>query len=366
MRDRKDNFVVVCSIENVDPMGVHTGDSITVAPAMTLTDRQYQEMRDDAKRIISRDRRRDRRLQHPVRRQPGDRPPRRHRDQPARVALVGARLQGHRLPDRQDRGQAGRRLHPRRADERHHEGQTSACFEPAIDYVVVKAPRFATEKFGDFPTLTTHMKSVGEAMAIGRTFKEALQKALRGLESGKRSVPIQGSAGDAAGLLDRCRTPHDGRLYTMMQALRAGAGAVEVAAATGIDPWFVDQMEQIPEISRTVAAASPLDAPIFRPAKPPGSPTPSSPSCAACTPTRSASGGTRSGCGRSTSRRHLRRRVPGTHPVPLLHVRRRRTRSPAGDRPRSSSWAAGRTGSARASSSTTPACTRRSRCATPG
>ena len=120
VRDKADNCIIVCSIENIDPMGVHTGDSITVAPALTL---DRQGIPDDAQRLdrgAARDRRRDRRLQRAVRRQPGRRPPRRHRDEPARVALVRARLQGHRLPDRQDRGEARRRLHAGRAGERHH------------------------------------------------------------------------------------------------------------------------------------------------------------------------------------------------------------------------------------------------------
>ena len=120
MRDRADNFVVICSIENVDPMGVHTGDSITVAPALTLTDKEYQRMRDVGAPHHPPRRRRDRRLEHPVRDQPRRRPHRRHRDEPARVALVGAGVEGDRLPDREDRGQARARLHARRDSERHH------------------------------------------------------------------------------------------------------------------------------------------------------------------------------------------------------------------------------------------------------
>ena len=120
MRDVADNFVVICSIENIDPMGVHTGDSITVAPALTLTDKEYQRMRDMGAAHHPPRRRRDRRLQHPVRGQPGGRPHRRHRDEPARVAVVGAGVEGHRLPDCEDRGQARARLPPRRNPERHH------------------------------------------------------------------------------------------------------------------------------------------------------------------------------------------------------------------------------------------------------
>ena len=195
MRDTADNVVIICSIENLDPMGVHTGDSITVAPAMTLTDREYQHMRDMAIGIIRVGRRRHRRLQHPVRREPRRRPPGRHRDEPAGLPLQRAGLQGDRLPDRQDRRQGRDRLHPRRDPQRHHRGtdSTPASFEPTLDYVVVKVPRFAFEKFpGADPTLTTHMKSVGEAMAIGRNFTEALQKALRSLESqGRRRLRLE-------------------------------------------------------------------------------------------------------------------------------------------------------------------------------
>ena len=124
MRDTKDNVVIVCSIENLDPMGVHTGDSITVAPAMTLTDREYQAMRDLSIGIIRVGRRRHRRLQHPVRGEPARRPADRHRDEPAGLALERARVQGDRLPDRQDRGQGRDRLHPRRDPQRHHHPRT--------------------------------------------------------------------------------------------------------------------------------------------------------------------------------------------------------------------------------------------------
>src|SRR5208282_3420549 len=121
-------------------------------------------------------------------------------------------------------------------------GQSPACFEPALDYVVVKVPRFAFEKFpGADPALTTHMKSVGEAMAIGRNFPEALQKALRSLESSHGPFSWKSPPGDAASLLRACATPRDGRLATIHQALRAGAGPADVAEVTGIDPWFIEQ-----------------------------------------------------------------------------------------------------------------------------
>jgi len=168
MRDGKDNAVIVCSIENFDPMGVHTGDSITIAPAMTLTDKEYQFMRDAALAVIRGDRGRHRRLQHPVRGGSAQRRDGGHRDEPARVAQLGPGLQGHWLPHRQDRDQTSGWLHPGR---NHNDitRETPACFEPTIDYVVTKVPRFAFEKFpGADSTLGPQMKSVGEVMAIGR------------------------------------------------------------------------------------------------------------------------------------------------------------------------------------------------------
>ena len=216
MRDTADNVVIVCSIENLDPMGVHTGDSITVAPAMTLTDREYQHMRDIAIGII--------RavgvdtggcnIQFAV--EPARRPADRHRDEPAGLAVQRAGLEGDRLPDRQDRGQGRDRLHARRDPQRHHPRRRRRSFEPTLDYVVVKVPRFAFEKFpGADPTLTTHMKSVGEAMAIGRNFTEALQKALRSLEQGRRRLrlaPRVGRPRQGRRCSRTIRVPHDGRL----------------------------------------------------------------------------------------------------------------------------------------------------------
>jgi carbamoyl-phosphate synthase large subunit len=267
MRDASDNVVIVCSIENVDPMGVHTGDSVTVAPAMTLTDREYQHMRDTAIKII--------RavgvdtggcnIQFAVDPKTGRMVVIEMNPRVSRSSALASKATGFPIAKIATKLAIGYTL-----DEIPNDitGQTPASFEPALDYVVVKIPRFAFEKFpGADTTLTTHMKSVGEAMAIGRSFAEALQKAQRSLESGHGPFRFNAPEADAAGLLDRCRAPHDGRLNTMLQALRAGAGAAEVAAATGIDPWFVDQLVYIVEISRTVAAASELDTSIFRLAK---------------------------------------------------------------------------------------------------
>src|SRR6516165_4756276 len=147
-------------------------------------------------------------------------------------------------------------------------GQTPASFEPALDYVVVKVPRFAFEKFpGADTALTTHMKSVGEAMAIGRNFPEALQKALRSLESNHGPFGFKDPPGDAQGLLRDCRTPHDGRLATIHQALRAGASQHELAGATGIDPWFIEQIQHINQVAELVGQAQALDSETLTTAK---------------------------------------------------------------------------------------------------
>ena len=186
MRDLADNAIIVCSIENFDPMGVHTGDSITVAPAQTLTDREYQMMRDGALALSARDRRRYRRLERTVRHQSGERPHGRRRDEPARFA--SAPRWRRKPPDSRSRrsppsspsatGWTRSRTTSRKL--------TPACFEPTIDYVVAKIPRWQFEKFpGAEPVLGTQMKSVGEVMAIGRTFKQALGKGIRSLETGK-------------------------------------------------------------------------------------------------------------------------------------------------------------------------------------
>ena len=213
MRDRADNVVIVCSIENIDPMGVHTGDSVTVAPQQTLTDRQYQQLRDQAIAVIRAVGRRDRRLQRAVRGQPRDRRDRRDRDEPARVALVGARLEGHRVPDRQDRRPARGRLHARRDPQRHHQTSRRPRSSRCSTTCVVKWPRFAFEKFpGVDSPLSTHMKSVGEVMAIGRTFRQAFGKAMRSreLDSG-RTLTRDDDAARPPGVAQRRPLRHRGR-----------------------------------------------------------------------------------------------------------------------------------------------------------
>ena len=231
MRDRHDNVVVVCSIENLDPMGVHTGDSITVAPAMTLTDREYQHMRDVGHRGAARGRRGHRRLQHPVRGAPGDRPAGRDRDEPAGVPVVSAlasKATGFPIAKIAARLAIGYTLDEIRNDIT---GETPAAFEPTLDYVVVKIPRFAFEKFpGADPELTTTMKSVGEAMALGRSFPEALGKALRSMETAAGRLLDHAGPGRRAG---QSRTP-DRRpdLRASSGRCAAGASVAEVAAAT--------------------------------------------------------------------------------------------------------------------------------------
>jgi carbamoyl-phosphate synthase large subunit len=268
MRDRHDNVVIVCSIENVDPMGVHTGDSVTVAPALTLTDREYQHMRDTAIRII--------RavgvdtggcnIQFAVNPANGRMIVIEMNPRVSRSSALASKATGFPIAKIATRLAIGYTL-----DEIPNDitGQTPASFEPALDYVVVKIPRFAFEKFpGADPVLTTHMKSVGEAMAIGRSFAEALQKAQRSLESPTGPLRFAGALdGDAEALLERCRAPHDGRLNDMLQALRAGASLESVAEVTGVDPWFVEQLAHLRDIAGTIADSTALDQPLLAAAK---------------------------------------------------------------------------------------------------
>jgi carbamoyl-phosphate synthase large subunit len=266
MRDAKDNVVVVCSIENVDPMGVHTGDSVTVAPAMTLTDREYQRMRDTAIAII--------RavgvdtggcnIQFAVEPRTGRMVVIEMNPRVSRSSALASKATGFPIAKIAARLAIGYTL-----DEIPNDitGRTPACFEPALDYVVVKVPRFAFEKFpGADTALTTHMKSVGEAMAIGRSFPEALQKALRSLES-PGSFGFKNPPGDPARLLRAVSTPHDGRLATIHEALRAGASHEDIARATGIDPWFIEQIGHINQVAEQISQAHALDAGTLTTAK---------------------------------------------------------------------------------------------------
>jgi carbamoyl-phosphate synthase large subunit len=257
MRDRNDNAVIVCSIENIDPMGVHTGDSVTVAPAMTLTDREYQRMRDIAiatARAVGVDTG-GCNIQFAVHPSSGRMVVIEMNPRVSRSSALASKATGFPIAKIAARLAIGYTLDEIRNDIT---GQTPASFEPALDYVVVKVPRFAFEKFpGADPVLTTHMKSVGEAMAIGRSFPEALQKALRSLEQPGAPFSWHEPPGEAAELLQRCSSPHDGRMATVHQAIRAGATVAELAAATGIDPWFIDQIKGIEEQAERIATAHP-------------------------------------------------------------------------------------------------------------
>ncbi|GAA0414068.1 carbamoyl-phosphate synthase large chain [Acrocarpospora corrugata] len=264
MRDRHDNVVIVCSIENVDPMGVHTGDSVTVAPALTLTDREYQNMRDVAIAVI-REVGVDTggcNIQFAVDPATGRMIVIEMNPRVSRSSALASKATGFPIAKIAAKLAIGYTL-----DEIPNDitKETPASFEPSLDYVVVKVPRFAFEKFaGADQTLTTHMKSVGEAMAIGRSFPEALQKALRSLEKKGSSFSWAGDPGEKQELLAACRTPHDGRLRTMQQAIRAGATVEELFEATSIDPWFLDQLMLIHEIATGITE---LDEPTLLRAK---------------------------------------------------------------------------------------------------
>ena len=271
MRDRNDNVVVVCSIENVDPMGVHTGDSVTVAPAMTLTDREYQRMRDLAIAVL-REVGVDTggcNIQFAVHPETGRMVVIEMNPRVSRSSALASKATGFPIAKIAAKLAIGYTLDEIRNDIT---GETPASFEPTLDYVVVKVPRFAFEKFpGADPELTTHMKSVGEAMAIGRNFAEALGKAMRSTETYAAGFwtgndPCVGPE-DRAALLEQLRTPTDGRLYLIEQAMRAGATVAEISAASGIDPWFVDQIALVNHVGGDLADGVPLTAEVLRRAK---------------------------------------------------------------------------------------------------
>jgi carbamoyl-phosphate synthase large subunit len=268
MRDRNDNVVVICSIENLDPMGVHTGDSVTVAPAMTLTDREYQRMRDlaiDIIRAVGVDTG-GCNIQFAVNPADGRLVVIEMNPRVSRSSALASKATGFPIAKIAARLAVGYTL-----DEIPNDItlETPSAFEPSLDYVVVKIPRFAFEKFpGADPHLTTTMKSVGEAMAIGRSFVEALQKAMRSLEQSPSQFWVEpdpeGTAQDA---LELARTPHDMRLLAVERALRLGATPEQVFEATKIDPWFVDQLLSLVELRGKLEAAPELDADLLRTAK---------------------------------------------------------------------------------------------------
>jgi carbamoyl-phosphate synthase large subunit len=267
MRDTNDNVVVVCSIENLDPMGVHTGDSITVAPAMTLTDREYQKLRDIGIAVI-REVGVDTggcNIQFAVHPTTGRVIVIEMNPRVSRSSALASKATGFPIAKIAAKLAVGYTL-----DEIPNDitRETPASFEPTLDYVVVKVPRFAFEKFpGADPGLTTTMKSVGEAMAIGRSFPEALQKAMRSLEKKGVGLTWEGEPGDKDELLRLAATPTEHRLRQVQQALRAGATVEEVHEATRIDPWFVDQMLRLEEAARVLADAPKLDADLLRQVK---------------------------------------------------------------------------------------------------
>ena len=269
MRDHKDNVVIVCPIENFDPMGVHTGDSITVAPAQTLTDKEYQVMRDAALRII-----REigvdtggSNIQFAVHPDNGRLVVIEMNPRVSRSSALASKATGFPIAKIAAKLAVGYTLDEIPNDVTR---ETPACFEPTIDYVVVKIPRFTFEKFPQTPdVLTTQMKSVGEAMSIGRTFKEALQKAMRSLETnsyGFEEPALVAAAADderEALLEERLKWPRSDRLWTLGAAFRAGFTVSRLYELTRIDPWFLNHIEAIikkeDEIRRRLGAAGDAD-----------------------------------------------------------------------------------------------------------
>ena len=254
MRDYRDNFVVICSIENFDPMGVHTGDSITVAPAQTLTDKEYQRMRDASAAII-----REvgvetggSNVQFAVNPENGRMVVIEMNPRVSRSSALASKATGFPIAKIAARLAVGMSL-----DEIPNDitQKTPACFEPTIDYVVVKIPKWQFEKFpGADSTLGTQMKSVGEVMSIGRTFKEALQKGIRSLEP---STPWRAPAETPASLLrEKLATPRPNRIHWILTAVERGLPIQEICELTKIDPWFIHQIEEIIQVNRRAAAVT--------------------------------------------------------------------------------------------------------------
>ncbi len=269
MRDKHDNVVVVCSIENIDAMGVHTGDSVTVAPTMTLTDREYQVMRDVGIAVL-REVGVDTggcNIQFAINPRDGRMVVIEMNPRVSRSSALASKATGFPIAKIAAKLAIGYTL-----DEIQNDitGETPAAFEPTLDYVVVKMPRFAFEKFpGADPTLTTTMKSVGEAMSFGRSFPEALGKVMRSIETKATGFWTLPDPEDATleSTLDSLRTPKEGRLYEVERALRLGATVEQVHEASGIDPWFIDQIALIGEVGAEVRDAPVLNEDLLRRAK---------------------------------------------------------------------------------------------------
>ncbi len=256
LRDANDNVVIICSIENVDPMGVHTGDSVTVAPQQTLTDQQYQAMRDCAIKAM--------RsigtfaggcnIQFAVEPKTGRMVVIEINPRVSRSSALASKATGYPIAKVAARLAIGYTL-----DELPNEitGTTSACFEPALDYVVTKIPRFNFDKFeGVKEELTTQMKAVGEVMSIGRTFTESVQKAWQSLEQGFSGLGADRELPDRATVRDRLAKPYWDRLLQIRNAFRLGASVEEVADITKTDPWFLYQMQRLVEIEKRIEATS--------------------------------------------------------------------------------------------------------------
>ena len=265
MRDNADNVVIICSIENLDPMGVHTGDSITVAPAQTLSDKEYQFMRDKAKDII-----REigvetggSNIQFAVNPADGRMIAIEMNPRVSRSSALASKATGFPIAKIAAKLAVGYTLDELRNDITR---ETPACFEPTIDYVVTKVPRFAFEKFPEAnTTLTTQMKSVGETMAIGRTFKESLQKALRGLEVGRFGLGCDkrdrwGTADPPAAdeITAKLSSPNADRIWYIRYALLAGMSVEDVHQRTRIDPWFLRAIEELVAVENELRAAGSL------------------------------------------------------------------------------------------------------------
>ncbi|MGX1858297.1 carbamoyl-phosphate synthase large subunit [Dietzia sp. NPDC055340] len=274
MRDNKDNVVVICSIENVDALGVHTGDSVTVAPSMTLTDREFQNMRDigiDILRAVGVDTG-GCNIQFAINPVDGRLVVIEMNPRVSRSSALASKATGFPIAKIAARLAIGYSL-----DEITNDitGETPASFEPTLDYVVVKAPRFAFEKFpGADDTLTTTMKSVGEAMSLGRNYREALGKVMRSLETKAAGfwtltdeAIAPGRSTDVAAVLDDLRRPTEGRMYDVELALRLGATVEQVYEASSIDPWFLYEVEELVALRREIVDAPVVDESLLRRAK---------------------------------------------------------------------------------------------------
>ncbi|MFT4542786.1 MAG: carbamoyl-phosphate synthase large subunit, partial [Planctomycetota bacterium] len=261
MRDKNDNVVIICSIENLDPMGVHTGDSITVAPAQTLTDREYQELRNASIAIM-------REIgvecggsncQFAINPDDGRMIVIEMNPRVSRSSALASKATGFPIAKFAAKLAVGYTLDELQNDITR---ETPACFEPSIDYCVTKMPRFAFEKFAAADaTLTTSMKSVGETMSIGRTFKESLQKALRGLETGSPGLgldprdPAEAKASDREALTRLLRIPNEHRLLALRVAYRQGWSTEEIFEATKIDRWFLENIRELVEFEQELGGA---------------------------------------------------------------------------------------------------------------